>query len=482
MTILLAGILLSIHPALSMARSAPATEPGANETSSYRFDDFLTVLAIKEPIHLILVEKSRQRLLVLKHDGTLSVAAEYLSATGEAPGMKQESGDLRTPEGIYFITTIFEDNKISIFGKRALHLDYPNVFDKNAGRGGDGIYIHGTNKKLQPNSSNGCITLKNKDLDELTKYMAKVVTPVVIVDEIGALQRPQTEDPIKNKAELERAVLPDSINPENVSFDYLYLINLGNQSVAVGEFDYALDSTSTIHGYSRGYLELEDGKWHVREKAWDTTPVNIYPQRPLKIAVQRNEPVSLQVAQLSGPVKKPSQGPSAAAKPDAVKTPHPVEAVPPAARQTETRMTEDNARAPQPSVPEKEAAGPARPAAPQPASSRDEKAVLDFLEKWRLAWQSKNIDDYIDKYDGSFKQDGKNLAAWKKYKDSLNRQYTFIKVDIRDVDIQWAPDGATVSFAQAYQSDKYHAQGRKTLLLRHKDGKWSITRELWAKQ
>ncbi|MFT5728507.1 MAG: murein L,D-transpeptidase YafK [Desulforhopalus sp.] len=88
----------------------------------------------------------------------------FTCATGENPRTKKISGDAKTPEGVYFITEISQDNEITVFGSRAFHLDYPNVFfDKYDGNNGDGIFIHGTNKTLIPYSTNGCITLNNYD-------------------------------------------------------------------------------------------------------------------------------------------------------------------------------------------------------------------------------------------------------------------------------------------------------------------------------
>ncbi len=98
--------------------------------------DFNVFVAAR-PIHLILVEKDYQRLRVLRHDGRLKVVAEYFAATGESFGPKETEGDSRTPEGVYFITKRYIDNKVTVFGTRAFHLNYPNVFDRDDGRGGN---------------------------------------------------------------------------------------------------------------------------------------------------------------------------------------------------------------------------------------------------------------------------------------------------------------------------------------------------------
>ena len=101
--------------------------------SSLAADDLsrlFTVAVAKEPIYLILVEKNLQRLRVFEFDDELRVVADYPSATGENFGIKEVNGDSKTPEGVYFITQIFKDDQITIFGDKAFHLDYPNFFDQ----------------------------------------------------------------------------------------------------------------------------------------------------------------------------------------------------------------------------------------------------------------------------------------------------------------------------------------------------------------
>ena len=56
------------------------------------------------PHHVILVEKSSQRLFIYQFDGDYELIATYHCATGENLGDKRASGDRKTPEGIYFFT------------------------------------------------------------------------------------------------------------------------------------------------------------------------------------------------------------------------------------------------------------------------------------------------------------------------------------------------------------------------------------------
>ena len=107
----------------------------------------------------ILVEKKSQTLFLYSaKEGHLLLEFQAACSTGEVFGRKQKSGDRKTPEGIYFLLDEYKDKYLSpIYGKKAFPTDYPNLLDKKAGRNGSAIWIHGTNKKLKPMDSNGCV-------------------------------------------------------------------------------------------------------------------------------------------------------------------------------------------------------------------------------------------------------------------------------------------------------------------------------------
>jgi len=134
------------------------------------------------PTPFIVIEKRTQKLMLFEQGKSLQHILTFTCATGENLGTKKISGDAKTPEGVYFITEIFQDNEITVFGSRAFHLDYPNVFDKYDGNNGDGIFIHGTNKTLIPYSTNGCITLNNDDLEKLAPFLTVKTIPVIVVE------------------------------------------------------------------------------------------------------------------------------------------------------------------------------------------------------------------------------------------------------------------------------------------------------------
>ena len=137
------------------------------------------------PHHVILVEKSSQRLFIYQFDGDYELVATYNCATGENPGDKQISGDSKTPEGIYFFTkAVGEKYLTSTYGARAFPMSYPNLLDRRRSKGGNNIWVHGTNEELQERSTNGCIVLVNGDVVQLDSYIELWNTPIIVEQEL----------------------------------------------------------------------------------------------------------------------------------------------------------------------------------------------------------------------------------------------------------------------------------------------------------
>ena len=508
---ILAALIVAISFLLLPVMSNSVLNPSGQGVfqKGAKSDSLIGVALAKEPVYIILVEKNLQRLRVLEYDNELQVVAEYPSATGENFGIKEISGDSKTPEGIYFITKIFKDDEITIFGDKAFHLDYPNFFDQQAGRNGDGIYIHGTNKKLIPKSTNGCVTLANSDLDDLENYINQVVTPVIIVPELNGAANTKIQLLTENDFSLAKSLLlAEEIKEDNVEYNYLYIVNFGNQTVAVSDFIYRPFNRSLMRGASRTYLEyIPEKGWTARKRIWRVSPLQIYPEAPFKIAAK---PLTTGGVQMMEQTEEEAAAMMAALNPGSVPLQRAV------MNEQFQAVSRGIANAPpdmqkksQPletALPDEKAAQPVSmqagivPSTPTPRTitsdkikqskkimvaapviPKDEQQVVDFVENWRQAWVSQAIDPYISFYDKTFKGDGKNLAQWKAHKAKLNRTYEFISVNISKIEVSWTDDGAAVSFRQEYRSDRYRATGNKTLLLIYSDAGWKIKREIYSR-
>lgn len=147
---------------------------------------FLSTFALAETADSVLVDKSDEKLYLLKDK---SVIAEYSVAFGANPeGHKQQEGDERTPEGHYLLDFKKAD---SAFYK-AIHISYPDEADKKAAAAkgvdpGGLIMIHGQRNRLgwlsfitqRFNWTDGCIAVTNSEMDEIWSSVS-VNTPIEI--------------------------------------------------------------------------------------------------------------------------------------------------------------------------------------------------------------------------------------------------------------------------------------------------------------
>ena len=125
-------------------------------------------------------------------------------------------------------------------------------------------------------------------------------------------------------------------------------------------------------------------------------------------------------------------------------------------------------------------APPSSPASPpSPVSPAD--SPEGFLERWRKAWESKDLEGYMSYYSSRFHSGKHDWNGWREYKADLNRKYRNIRVQVEDVKVTPSPEGVTVSFLQRYRADAYADEGRKTLELVKEDGGWKILKEGFGK-
>src|SRR5690606_35044964 len=86
----------------------------------------------------ILVDKKTNRLHLVKYvEGHYELIKTFHATIGQVKGDKTVEGDLKTPEGIYTYTSRLLPPSIKPkFGVMAFYMNYPNPFDRIAGRTG----------------------------------------------------------------------------------------------------------------------------------------------------------------------------------------------------------------------------------------------------------------------------------------------------------------------------------------------------------
>ena len=141
----------------------------------------------------ILIDKSDHKLTVRIGDQAVKEYPVVFGRNSSADKLMQ--GDYRTPEGVFKVVTYYPHRKWSKF----ILIDYPNedswkkhndakqagTIPQNAKIGGE-IGIHGVPAGLnslidsRENWTLGCISMKNKDVDELYSFISKSTVVTII--------------------------------------------------------------------------------------------------------------------------------------------------------------------------------------------------------------------------------------------------------------------------------------------------------------
>lgn len=464
--------LTTVLPRAQAQAPAPAaaTNPGHGNSLTFCYQG-------KAPdTRLFLVDKARQRVMVLRYLGEMTLDYEFPCSTGAQAGNKQAAGDERTPEGIYFTTHRFEDRKVTIFGDKAIHLNYPNPFDQVDQRQGNGIFIHGTNQRLRPRSSNGCVVLQTEDLAILASTIQEQLTPVVVTDRLRMPDLDQRNQACQLLAslsveELDKAEaalghrlaiqpapgrVPQPKEMQELEEMGLRLAGLNSKTAqikaettgmalyGIGE-QWVVVVSQKLNGPKGGPMQVTR-RFYLRGK--DPAKAELL----LGQWVVENTPQARQLASWAPPLPPPP--------------PKPVEVA---------------AAGPEPEPPAK--AAPA--AAPKPAeaaaakTSPGEEQVNQMLGAWLKAWRGKNLNAYISHYAPEFKSGGMDRRQWRDHKAYLNNVYKVIAVEARDLQIKVSGNRARVTFVQHYRSDWHQDVGRKHMELALKGGQWQIVSERW---
>ncbi|MGM9427746.1 L,D-transpeptidase family protein [Hydrogenophaga sp. MI9] len=140
--------------------------------------------------HVVVVDASHSRVYVFEQQASgLQLIRSFYASVGRAGFDKRVEGDLRTPLGVYFITSRLDDQQVEeLYGIGALPLNYPNEHDRRLGRTGSGIWLHGVPRATysrSPYATEGCVALANDDMAYLMEVLQTRRTPVIIADEVN---------------------------------------------------------------------------------------------------------------------------------------------------------------------------------------------------------------------------------------------------------------------------------------------------------
>lgn len=137
----------------------------------------------------VVVDTKKSRLYVYENDnGKPRFVADYYISHGKMGAEKFREGDQKTPVGVYHVTASVPKTKLAdLYGDGAFPINYPNDWDRRNGRGGSGIWLHGTPSDTfarAPRASDGCVVLSNQDLRTVANLIQVGLTPVIISDQV----------------------------------------------------------------------------------------------------------------------------------------------------------------------------------------------------------------------------------------------------------------------------------------------------------
>lgn len=147
------------------------------------------------PETLLVVSKGKQNFFVFSNKSPLKKEYSWQCTTGQAHGSKLIEGDLKTPEGIYFLERRISQNlPFDLYGELAFTLNYPNPIDRIHNRTGHSIWIHGRGREVVPFDTEGCVAMDMEHMRALEDIVVLAKTPVVITDDM-------TWDPVEAESQ-----------------------------------------------------------------------------------------------------------------------------------------------------------------------------------------------------------------------------------------------------------------------------------------
>ncbi|MAI28841.1 MAG: hypothetical protein CMP38_01395 [Rickettsiales bacterium] len=206
--------------------------------------------------YFLLMETNSSRLYIYKlnKSGDFKFEISFYSSIGLSGDNKIREGDKKTPIGVYrFVKEIVNPRADGFLGDLAMTLDYPNAKDKQDGRTGYGIWIHGVPKDTfvrSPKASDGCLALSNDDIQILKNYITYRKTHILIVSDVSWV----APEDWKNKSR----IVEDLLSKSNISKNETDSELLAYFRVARDRPSVALRNKKGI--FSRDYWnETEDG-------------------------------------------------------------------------------------------------------------------------------------------------------------------------------------------------------------------------------
>ena len=377
------------------------------------------------------IDKDSQELYLFSQQSPLTVSDRFACTTGESPGDKFEEGDLKTPEGVYFIKSRLDSGlDYELYGNRAYTLNFPNPIDRMKGKTGSGIWLHGRGHDIVPRETKGCIAMNNPDLEGMEDILVPG-TPVLVAK---SLQWTEGQDQDPESLELAQRVMDWANAWSEQSEEFFSFYDAENYPAAQGE------SFTVFENHKQNLFRTL--KW-IRVK-----PYNLHILRGPDYWVTWFEQLYLSSGLRTEGIKRLywQKGPDGVMR-----------------------------------IVGKEWIGATLGLEEKYLEEVTNDMAL-VVESWRKAWEQADLAEYMRFYDENASQAGRYGAqAIQDQKKALWQEKKPTRVGIKNIEVSFHPTGLQVSFIQEYSDETHYSDtGRKTLVFRPAGDGWAIVSENWS--
>jgi murein L,D-transpeptidase YafK len=387
--------------------------------------------------HAVVVDKKVQKLFIYHNNdnGLFDKVYESACSTGKNQGTKMVEGDSKTPEGIFFPTKLFTKNQLSpTYGPMAFNIDYPNILDRKAGKSGNNIWIHGTNKPLRPFQSNGCVALTNESIKRIFNYIRLNKTPVIIEDSINWVPQNARLDAKNSLEHLFGSWITAAMEGNGKALDSLYkdpIAGKQNRNLLIRKIK-DWKTANIPFSFKAGDVSIvRNGKFAVIlfDQILSVNDITLHGGYR-KLFVKENQGGWLIVEDVFQP---------------------------PTAEElfASTLNTLDR-------------------------TATDYRAIEGLIERWAKSWETGNMEDYMACYSPDFTARGMNLGSWISYKTALKKFNKNIRISIGGIKLSSDRGRGLAVFTQEYASSHYNTTRIKKLRLKKTGDEWKIYRETWT--
>ncbi len=383
------------------------------------------------PPMFLAVDKSRQEFFILERHSPLAIRAAYPCTTGQADGDKQFEGDLKTPEGVYFIVTKLSSGlDFAEYGGLAYTLNYPNPVDRINGKSGYGIWIHSKGHEIVPKETKGCIALNLPDLLNIGGEFVSGL-PVAVSDSLE-IEGESPEDQQISAALVHKsrawAAAWSGRSKEMFAFYDPERYSIANESFAAfrSNKERLFQMFPWLHTIISNVQALSGpGYWVTWFNQYYRAP-NMTAEGIRRLYWQQGADGAFRIVGMEW-------------------------------IEQDVGMASEYLETVEP-------------------------GISDFIETWRLAWENGDIKTYIDAYAPDAVQAGRRgRNAIKQQKETLWRSAKPAKVEFSGVFLATDSGGIKVDMHQSFRDAKgFSDRGIKTLILTPTATGWAIVSEEWS--